>query len=702
MIIAGGAEPTENFHSHLVHVQKLLSIIEQRGIPVSEVGVFWADGEAKGADRAIERGTDDPRSWLIYGTPLDDPTTKAPELVNTIFLPPIKVLPARRATIQAWLRDTAPSLGIGDTLLIAVTDHGEPDPNGRYDSRINLWNETWSVEQFLSDLAPIPDAARVVLWMSQCYSGGFAELHHKRANLCGVFSAAADRPAYGCYPGLAAREDVGHFMRMATALGRNGNIAHAHDEVLLSDRTPDTPHLTSDVFLFEALARVAERQGTTVERFINGRLASVPPTDSLWRITSRLASRFGLGAVRDYSEALNRLDEINEIGYALDVWNTRWQTSFVQAKSRLAEPLLPSLGHPRTERSKARKRAEMIDKLDSLSRVVPGLRARLDRLRSRVEEGLNLADRLALQEAAAERAAYLMTRLAGRAGLPIDDRTRYAELRACELAPLWAPNFDPTAAPVPKAPLPGLNRARQEVDALRPAYLGVVFRDRPKGRGVVIEQLVPGGPGIGTELQVGDVIDSVNGVELDAVGAFRESVLLSNANGLVPLSVTRGEQHLDTLVPAVPMPLPARPPRIGDLVPSLELSPYDRAVGLPGLTGGKPLTLFFWSSSCKQCRRALPDLLEWARENDSVVLSITRELPSTVKSFLDSLGPRSKYGIERWPFAIALDSQREGTRLFGVDRLPVFVQIDPEGRLLEVAVGYKGAIPLAPLERRGQ
>ena len=57
----------------------------------------------------------------------------------------------------------------------------------------------------------------VVVLMSQCYSGSFANLMYPQTsgglptgNMCGFFSATPDRQAYGCYPENRDKDNVGH------------------------------------------------------------------------------------------------------------------------------------------------------------------------------------------------------------------------------------------------------------------------------------------------------------------------------------------------------------------------------------------------------------------------------------------------------------------------------------------------------------
>ncbi|MCA9542089.1 MAG: hypothetical protein KC620_24500, partial [Myxococcales bacterium] len=171
LLLAGGSAPEENFDSHRVHVDALIEALAARGVPAEDVAIFWADGDDPKPDRAVVETTPPEEEWLIEGTRLDTDLALAPELRDTRF-GERTVRPATRAALTAWLAEVGPTLTPADTLLIAVTDHGEPDPKGGDDTRISLWGESWSVSDLVADLAPVPETTRVVLWMSQCHSGG--------------------------------------------------------------------------------------------------------------------------------------------------------------------------------------------------------------------------------------------------------------------------------------------------------------------------------------------------------------------------------------------------------------------------------------------------------------------------------------------------------------------------------------------------
>ncbi len=688
LILAGGIDASENHHSHYVHVTRLLEVLDARGVPAQDVAIFWADGVDPAPDRSVRRERPSPDAWLIADTRVDRDTAPEAEQLDTRF-PDRAVRPAQRAALQAWFEEVGPTLGPDDTLLVAVTDHGEADPDGGFDTRINLWGETWSTEQLLEDLGPVPTATRVVLWMSQCHSGGFAELFRRRENLCGAFSATPDRVAYGCYPELAERDDVGHFLRFLEALAEHGDIARANDAVLLSDDAPDTPHLTSDVLLWGALERGAEQKQADLARFVDARLDAAAPDDPSWALLARLSAAYGLGVLDGYARVEGLLDELGAARFALEAWTERWKAALDQARKLLSEPVLRRMKEPRGARARARARKPAIEAVDAASRKRVGLRARLETLRSRVEGGDRIRAQIDLQEAATIRAAYLLGRLAGPTVLTRDERARLEALRACETTPVLPAQLDapPVAGPgAPPAPRAAGARVPAAVESLRPGYLGLNYRDGTDGVAVVTEAL-PASPAAAVDLRAGDEVVAVDGWQLERNGGLRESVLLANPGSAVVLTVKRGRETLEVSAVAAPMPLPPPPPRVGEVVPRLRLTALEPGTTLPPIGEGRRVVLFFWATTCKPCKAALPALAKWADARGAEVIAITREDAADVRRWLRRKG-------QRFPFPVALDPHREATRLFAVDSTPVFVLVDASGRFADEGAGFEDAVPL--------
>lgn len=691
LVLAGGASPEENHHSHKVHVDALVSLLAERGVPGDDVVVFWADGAAPEADRSVVAEGPIDGAWLIEGTRLDTELAVEPAQVDTQFVPPAR--PATEAALTGWLAEVGPTLGAGDTLLIAVTDHGVPDPSGGAEVAISLWGEKWTTSELEAALSPVPRATRVVLWMSQCFSGGFADLHRRRENLCGVFAAHPDRPAYGCHPRLAGRDDVGHFLRMVEALARHGTLAAAHEEVLLTDDTPDTPHLTSDVMLFEAVdARAGE--GTTAQRLIDARVPA-EVDDPTWKTLAALSARYGLGAVTRYGEALDLIEGLDRARYALSVWGERWYEADLHARGLVAEPLV-RVARPardRSERWAQRKRA--VTAMQGLLATDPPLRARVTRLRAKVEAARALEAQIELQEAAAIRAAYLVSRMAGPRVVDARAKARYAALRACEQAPLIPAGPVAIESPVAPTPLPPASRVAGQVEALRPGWLGVGYRDAPRHAGAVVDRLLPGspalggpalgGPALGGALAVGDRVVAVDGWTLRRRGGFREAALLADPGGLSTLTVKRRRGTEDIALRAAPMPLPPRPPLIGQPLPPLGVEALDARNAPPRVGEGQAVLLFYWETTCEPCRAAIPVLSAWADRHDVAVMAISGEPKRTVAQAVKRL---------KMPFAVALDPSGEAARLLAVEARPVFALVDAGGVLVDVGDGFDGVLPL--------
>ncbi len=689
LILAGGATPEENHHSHLIHVKGLSAFMESQGLPLEDQVIFWADGEAKAPDRA-RRPKESEEEWLLQGTLLDRVSDPGLELLNTRPFGQ-RLYPASREALRAWFQREGAQMKPGDMLLFAVTDHGEPDPEGRSNTRINLWGEILRVEDLREDLKLIPEGVKVLLWMSQCFSGGFA--HLEREGLCGVFSASADRPAYGCFPDQEQKPEIGHFMQMLEALkGGARSLMSASDQVMLRDDTPDSPHLSSDAFLWRSLHNLAKQRGAPLDRLIDAGLSQASLKAPEWRLISQISSRYGLGSISRYSQLLSLMDELAATRYPLRAWGEAWERGLVQSLNRLARPLYQSFSAPKGFSRKRRARARLRRKMLRALKKRPMLNKHLQLMRARRDEAGALSMRLNLQEAAALRLARLLSRVAGPQLLDPLQLERLEALRSCEQSPFLPPpaleleSLEPALVqkrPLPQA-LPPFTQLWGAVEALRPGYFGLAYRDLPKFQGAEVTQIIPGGPGAAAELQVGDLILAVGERRLDEEGAFFESALFSESGKSLRLEVQRGEERLILNLVPHPRPLPSALPYTGEHVPDLRIQGLDGL--LPILGSGQPSILYFWATWCVPCQKALPVLQIFAKERGAQIIAITSEPKARVRAFLQD------YGV--FPVPIALDLEREATRLFSVEKLPSFVHIDSTGRLVQIGEGFKEHIPL--------
>lgn len=697
LILAGGIDAEQNHNSHKAHVDRMLGLLEARGVASADIEVFWADGVDPAPDRAVREGTWPDGWWLVAGTPIGDEIEPKDATVNTTFDRPVQ--PANRDALRAWLAQTGPTLTADDTLLIAVTDHGSPDPEGGTDTSINLWGEdTWTTKQLLADLGPVPEETRVVLWMSQCYSGGFANLYRHRRNLCGSFSANPDRVAYGCYSDLARRDDVGHFHRLLTAFERHSDIAAATDEVMLTDDTPDTPHLTSDALLFDALHDRAETSGTPVDLVIDARVHEAPADHPARSLIAYISTLYGLGALDGYGAALSRAEQMLHAQYLNDVWVNRWRRADTAHRSLFAEkPARRSrtLKAPATRAGKVSAQIRLGKAARKAFEALPkSAQARLRALRSKKRTGYRLDRRADLFSAVALRVAYLYARMAGPAALDREMERRYDALRICETTPILpAPEVSDLTGELPPLPLVKpqpvvAHRMLTDVDAQRPGYLGIAYRDRPGFKGVTVTRLWPASPAAASNLEPGDLLLSMNGEPIRGKGDFVERVLLARPGTWVDFEGRRGRSALKEKVRVAGLAVPTLPPVIGEMVPPLRLTAYDTTVPLPRVGEGRLTVLFFWATWCKPCKRALPALKAYAQEHGAQIIAITDEDRSTVRRFLKK---NRAFGVP-----IALDSLREAGRLFDDEKRPTFAVVGTDRRLLQFAIGYDDALPIAP------
>ena len=122
LLINGGWQPRSNYQSHLHHLQDMVELLEQRGLPRKRIHVFSADGADNAPDLAV-RDALPPGFWLIAGTKVGRRLQPRTELTDTIW-EGLTLRPARKAALRKWFEAARRALASGDRVLIFVTDHG--------------------------------------------------------------------------------------------------------------------------------------------------------------------------------------------------------------------------------------------------------------------------------------------------------------------------------------------------------------------------------------------------------------------------------------------------------------------------------------------------------------------------------------------------------------------------------------------------
>ena len=173
----------------------MVDLLLLRGLSPERIHIFSADGDDHNADLA-SRESQPKDFWLIEGTRLGKPLRPRTQLTNTPWRG-LTVHAARQAALRKWF-ESASHLVSGDRLLIFVTYHGTTNRDDPDNGAISLWHEKLTVQEFKGLLALLQPGVRVVMVMSQCYSGAFANAMYDGGSsgpsgqVCGFFSTTRD------------------------------------------------------------------------------------------------------------------------------------------------------------------------------------------------------------------------------------------------------------------------------------------------------------------------------------------------------------------------------------------------------------------------------------------------------------------------------------------------------------------------------
>jgi thiol-disulfide isomerase/thioredoxin len=712
ILINGGHQHKSNYHSHLVHLRRLARLLRAAGVERQRITIMASDGPNPAADLAVREPGQFQDHWLIQGTEPGSLLGPPVMQINSTVAG-MRLLPAKKATLQAWFQLRAGELKPGDTLLIHVTDHGFRGDEVNPDATIALWGEKLPVADLVAFLDELDPRVRVILWMSQCYSGAFARAIYRkdgglRGNVCGFFSTTAERVAWGCYP--EARDDhqgLGHSMRFLDELHPGASLGRAHDRVLITDRTPDVPHRASDYFLADlvkpdradALLEEAwkqpgrwSRQLETIDRLAR-RAGLKPPRflKDLTAIEARLKKHRGRSRTykKRWSECLRDLRRFNMTSFTADrqVW---------QAKT--LEGLLKKHGHSfGTAEEDEQARVGLIEKLISEFKAFiekdAGLNRRLSALHEKRGRAADINLRLQVRQGILLRIRTILRSVAGEvlAAKNPGHREELRRLRACEDFALPGEPPPPAAArPEPPA-LPALADDLEQLDAVRPAWLGVRYgpehpslQEKHKlGAGaVVVRSVVAGSAAEEAGILRGDTIAGTPGRPFREPGALRELVMLAKPDQQVELEIIRRGKRRTVKVRLHPFPdqvprLPDKPVAGQDAPPLLDLVPLRGKLPPPN----SPVLLVFFSTWCGPCKQAYQPLVEWERQHNIPVVLVSSESEELVEEFL-----------ARWtkpmPGRVALDPRGLVTDSFSAGKYPTFVLVSKQGKIQAVQQGY--------------
>jgi len=351
LLINGGGTTAANYQSHLLHVRLLLDVLSEAGVSDSRITVLSGDGPDPAADVALREDQPEEDFWLLIGTRLER-AFRTPITYESSHASGFALRAATRAEIDRWFDTVGSRLKDGDTLLLYVTDHGTKNAQDTRDNRITLWGreQSLSVSELRERLARVAPRVRVVMLMSQCYSGSFVNAAPRdgtslpTGNVCGYFSTTAERPSYGCYPEVRDRDNVGHSFDFIQELAQAGSFRNAHLRVLQNDATPDAPLRTSDAFIEELLRKEAATRGVGYEVFVDGLLARAWKRKSAWELEIRLLDaigrNFGSFSPRSLAEIEEQAARLLQVGEQIDTHAKAWKTSLGDANRANLERFL--------------------------------------------------------------------------------------------------------------------------------------------------------------------------------------------------------------------------------------------------------------------------------------------------------------------------------------------------------------------------
>jgi len=715
VLINGGGLPKVNFQSHLTHVRTLVDFLRANGATDDDLTIFSSDGSDPRADLATRADNSEPDAWLL---PVPVAHRLRPVQYIDSTVDGFTLLPATTAALTNWFDTEGRQLGPGDTLLLYVTDHGEQNKNDLTNNTIVLWHESLSVSQLRDLLAKLAPGVRVVMVMSQCFSGSFANAVFAPdgdlstdGHTCGYFASTADRPAYGCYPENRGVDGVGHSHHLFEALDAVGRMPEAEQRVLVTDDSPDVPNTTSDFFLEQVLARAAKRDGRPQLELTDELIGQAFHNRAQWereiRLMDRIGSTFGMFSPRSLAELEQQTTTLPQVSKQLRTYAERWNEALESLKEQNFTRFLAA--HPRWRERLDPKVVEGLDQPERrdltaklLAELVPFTRAdrktydRLELLKQRADSADAAAYRMEVRLGVVLRMRALLTQVAGRQYLAErasrSERSTFASLRACEdVNFLASPSFATAAAMQPPETFPPLEEDRQVVQAVMPAWMGIQFRpvadipskaDKFPAGAVTVNTVYPGSPAASAGLEVGDVILGPPGQHFNEPQQVREWTMRRQIGEPAPLEIVRADQVRQVTLHPDPFPikmpeLPG-PPKVGSAAPPLNLEPFrgDRT-----FASGRPHLLFFWATWCTPCKFSLPEVMAFAAARNVEVVAITDEAADTLKGFFNQFK-------QPFPQTVAIDPFRVTFQAYGVSGTPTFVLVDADGVVRYYNTGY--------------
>lgn len=716
VLLNGGGSREGNFQSHLQHLKDLVALLAMSLDP-GHVTIFSGDGADPAPDLATRAQTPEGYFWLLPKSGLAQ-SLRPPIVYLDSAIDDFTLRPARKDDLQAWFADQGTRLGAGDTLLFYVTDHGEKNKADPADNTITLWHEKLSVTELRELFALLDPQVRVVMLMSQCFTGAFANAilppdgdGLPTGNVCGYFASTADRPAYGCYPENYGKDGIGHSHHLFQSLTVLGRLPEAHRRVLVTDQSPDVPHTSTDFFLERLLRLAADAARRDPVAYTDDLLAEAWRNRAGWepeiRLLDRIGRTFGCFSPRSLKELEEQARSLPEFSKQLKTYGHRWSDALEALKTENWDDFLDTFPEWKTRLDPTATknvdgREPQVMATEVLADLVPFTQkneqryARLLSLKRKADDASAASYRIEVRLGAVLRMRAILTSIAGRVylarGATPAERDAYERLGTCEDLSLGP---EPTVASAALMdmpnPFPTLADDRRLVETVMPAWMGVQYRPVPESQrkeqglekgAVTVITVYPDSASAKAGLEVGDIILGPPGAHFVETHALREWIMRSEVGTPVALDIHHEAKPVQVSLRPDPFPLEMPklpgPPELGSPAPPLKLDWYR---GATRLAEGTPRLLFFWATWCLPCKHSLPEVLAFGHDRGIPVIAITDEEPEKLDQFFGAFG-------QPFPEIVATDPYRTTFQSYGVSGTPTFVLVDAENRVEYYQTGY--------------
>lgn len=219
-------------------------------------------------------------------------------------------------------------------------------------------------------------------------------------------------------------------------------------------------------------------------------------------------------------------------------------------------------------------------------------------------------------------------------------------------------------------------------------WLGVSMAKSATGApGVLVDRVVHGSPAELAGLRAGDRIVRIAGGRVSTGDAVVEAVAAHAPGDSLGVTYLRDGHELTVAVQLAPFPSAdemLRKDLVGKPAPAWDKVTFVKGAppSAPPDANGRVVVLDFWATWCVPCRMAMPQLSRlqdrYGAEGLAVV-GLSSEDAAPVLTYVRHESPR---------YSVALDTDAQATRRFGVVSYPTVVVIDRRGTVREVFVGY--------------